>query len=85
MQYYNVLQSDWKVTCFFSFYQDKIVPADPITSFEKTKTLRRLDQVIQHRLVTSKLPSEMGSLIVGECFKIVLNFLKSIGQIQGCM
>ena len=56
------------------------MPADPITSFEKTKTLRRLDQVIQHRLVTSKLPSEMGSMIVGECLKILLILLKSIGQ-----
>ena len=61
------------------------MPADPITSFEKTKTLQRLDQVIQHRLVTSKLPSEMGSMIVGECLKILLILLKSIGQIQGCI
>ena len=61
------------------------MPADPITSFEKTKTLRRLDQVIQHRLVTSKLPSEMGSMIVGEFLKILLILLKSIGQIQGCI
>ena len=61
------------------------MPADPITSFEKTKTLQRLDQVIQHQLVTSKLPSEMGSMIVGECLKILLILLKSIGQIQGCI
>ena len=59
---------------FVIFYQDKIVPADPITSVEKTKTLRRLNQVIQHQLVTSKLPSEMGSMIVGECLKIQLIF-----------
>lgn len=46
--------------------QDKIVPPDPITAVEKTKTLQRLNQVIQHRLVTSKLPPEMGQMIIGK-------------------
>lgn len=48
------------------FLQDKIVPPDPITTVEKTKTLQRLNQVIQHRLVTSKLPPEMGQMIIGK-------------------
>ena len=50
----------------WAFLQDKIVPPDPITAVEKTKTLQRLNQVIQHRLVTSKLPPEMGQMIIGK-------------------
>ncbi|XP_022785059.1 mediator of RNA polymerase II transcription subunit 14-like isoform X3 [Stylophora pistillata] len=46
--------------------RDKIVPPDPITTVEKTKTLQRLNQVIQHRLVTSKLPPEMGQMIIAD-------------------
>ena len=66
--------------------QDKIVPPDPITAVEKTKTLQRLNQVIQHRLVTSKLPPEMGQMIIGkkkvsvcdaQFVDILLSFLKS--------
>lgn len=33
---------------------------------EKTKTLQRLNQVIQHRLVTSELPPEMGDMVIGK-------------------
>ena len=43
------------------------MPPDPITSVEKSRTLQRLNQVIQHRLVTSKLPPEMGSMVIGKC------------------
>ncbi|KAJ7377755.1 Mediator of RNA polymerase II transcription subunit 14 [Desmophyllum pertusum] len=46
--------------------RDKIVPPDPITAVEKTKTLQRLDQVIQHRLVTSTLPPEMGDMVIAD-------------------
>ncbi|XP_068687346.1 mediator of RNA polymerase II transcription subunit 14-like isoform X2 [Montipora foliosa] len=46
--------------------RDKIVPPDPITSVEKSRTLQRLNQVIQHRLVTSKLPPEMGSMVIAD-------------------
>ncbi|XP_023219267.1 mediator of RNA polymerase II transcription subunit 14-like [Centruroides sculpturatus] len=41
---------------------DKIVPPDPITPSEKKSTLLRLDQIIQYRLVSSDLPSQMRSL-----------------------
>ncbi|XP_078381041.1 mediator of RNA polymerase II transcription subunit 14-like isoform X2 [Oculina patagonica] len=46
--------------------RDKIVPPDPITAVEKSKTLQRLNQVIQHRLVTSKLPPEMGDMVIAD-------------------
>lgn len=39
--------------------KEKIVPADPITSAEEKLTLNRLDQVIQHRLVTGNLIPQM--------------------------
>lgn len=42
--------------------RDKIVPPDPITPAERRATLRRLDQIIQYRLVSSDLPPQMRSL-----------------------
>uniref|UniRef100_A0A1B0CC39 Mediator of RNA polymerase II transcription subunit 14 n=1 Tax=Lutzomyia longipalpis TaxID=7200 RepID=A0A1B0CC39_LUTLO len=39
--------------------REKIVPPDPITLSEKRQTLQRLNQVIQHRLVTGSLMSQM--------------------------
>ncbi|XP_064456763.1 mediator of RNA polymerase II transcription subunit 14-like isoform X2 [Ornithodoros turicata] len=42
--------------------RDKIVPPDPITPAERRSTLHRLDQIIQYRLVSSDLPSQMSSL-----------------------
>lgn len=52
---------------FFTFFQqDRIIPADPITGSERIKTLKRLDQVIQQRLVTSKLPPQMSNLVIGK-------------------
>lgn len=59
-------KNTWVTFNIFFFLQDKIVPPDPITAVEKTKTLQRLNQVIQHRLVTSKLPPEMGQMIIGK-------------------
>lgn len=41
--------------------RDKIVPPDPITPVERKSTLQRLDQIIQYRLVSSDLPSQMRS------------------------
>nr|XP_015839661.1 PREDICTED: mediator of RNA polymerase II transcription subunit 14 [Tribolium castaneum] len=42
--------------------REKIVPPDPITSTEKRNTLLRLNQVIQHRLVTGNLLPQMRNL-----------------------
>jgi len=39
--------------------RERIVPADAITPAEKRQTLLRLNQVIQHRLVTGKLLPQM--------------------------
>ncbi|KAG4074048.1 hypothetical protein HA402_014253 [Bradysia odoriphaga] len=39
--------------------REKIVPPDPITPSEKKQTLLRLNQVIQHRLVTGNLMPQM--------------------------
>ncbi|XP_028405529.1 mediator of RNA polymerase II transcription subunit 14-like isoform X2 [Dendronephthya gigantea] len=46
--------------------RDRIIPADPITGNERIKTLKRLDQVIQQRLITSKLPPQMSNLVIAE-------------------
>lgn len=43
----------------FLLFRDKIVPPDPITASEKRQTLSRLNQVIQHRLVTGQLLPQM--------------------------
>ncbi|XP_050305905.1 mediator of RNA polymerase II transcription subunit 14 [Anthonomus grandis grandis] len=42
--------------------REKIVPPDPITPQEKKTTLLRLNQVIQHRLVTGNLLPQMRNL-----------------------
>ncbi|KAJ3641160.1 hypothetical protein Zmor_027677 [Zophobas morio] len=42
--------------------REKIVPPDPITNNEKRTTLLRLNQVIQHRLVTGNLLPQMKNL-----------------------
>ncbi|KAG1686097.1 Mediator of RNA polymerase II transcription subunit 14 [Nymphon striatum] len=42
-----------------SCIRDKIVPPEPITAVERKSTLQRLNQIIQHRLVTSELPAQM--------------------------
>jgi len=44
--------------------KDRIVPPDPITSSERRSTLLRLNQVIQHRLVTGNLLPQMRNLKV---------------------
>lgn len=44
--------------------REKIVPPDPITNAEKRQTLQRLNQVIQHRLVTGNLLPQMRNLKV---------------------
>ena len=47
------------------WFQDKIIPPDPITQNEKKQTLQRLNQVIQYRLVSSELPTQMRRLKIG--------------------
>ena len=47
--------------------KDRIVPPDPITPEEKRHTLMRLNQIIEHRLVTSELPKHMRKLKIGNC------------------
>ncbi|XP_012231892.1 mediator of RNA polymerase II transcription subunit 14 isoform X4 [Linepithema humile] len=42
--------------------RERIVPPDPITPAEKRTTLHRLNQVIQHRLVTGNLLPQMRNL-----------------------
>ncbi|XP_012271319.1 mediator of RNA polymerase II transcription subunit 14 isoform X2 [Orussus abietinus] len=42
--------------------RERIVPPDPITQAEKRSTLQRLNQVIQHRLVTGNLLPQMRNL-----------------------
>ncbi|XP_066259212.1 mediator of RNA polymerase II transcription subunit 14 isoform X2 [Euwallacea similis] len=42
--------------------KEKIVPPDPITTQEKKNTLLRLNQIIQHRLVTGNLLPQMRNL-----------------------
>ncbi|CAG0916624.1 unnamed protein product [Notodromas monacha] len=39
--------------------RDNIIPPDPITADERKTTLSRLNQIIQHRLVTTTLPPQM--------------------------
>ncbi|XP_030837871.1 mediator of RNA polymerase II transcription subunit 14 [Strongylocentrotus purpuratus] len=46
--------------------KERIVPPDPITSVEKETVLHRLDQIIQHRLVTSELPPQLANLTIEE-------------------
>ncbi|XP_060525569.1 mediator of RNA polymerase II transcription subunit 14 [Cylas formicarius] len=45
-----------------SCIREKIVPPDPITPQEKRNTLLRINQVIQHRLVTGNLLPQMKNL-----------------------
>ena len=45
------------------------MPPDPISQNEKTNVLQRLNQIIQHRLVTSKLPSQLSNLSIGKLIK----------------
>ncbi|KAL1505868.1 hypothetical protein ABEB36_005326 [Hypothenemus hampei] len=42
--------------------KEKIVPPDPITPLEKKKTLLKLNQIIQHRLVTGNLLPQLKNL-----------------------
>ena len=46
--------------------REKIVPPDPISQNEKASVLQRLNQIIQHRLVTSKMPSQLSNLSISE-------------------
>ncbi|EDO35223.1 predicted protein [Nematostella vectensis] len=46
--------------------RDKIVPPDPLSLSEKNKTLQRLNEVIQHRLVLARIPPQMASLKIAD-------------------
>ncbi|XP_073993036.1 mediator complex subunit 14 isoform X1 [Rhodnius prolixus] len=52
-----------------SCIRDRIIPPDPITLSEKKATLQRLNQVIQHRLVTGNLMPQMRNLKI-ECGRV---------------
>lgn len=52
--------------------RDRIVPPDPITSVERKSTLERLNQVIQHRLVTGNLLPQMRNLKI-ECGRVTFH------------
>ena len=67
--------------CLIFFLQDRIIPTDPIAGSEKLKTLKRLDQVIQQRLVTSKLPPQMSNLVIGTV-RVGLLYIHRIHAIQ---
>jgi mediator of RNA polymerase II transcription subunit 14 len=45
-----------------SCIRDRIVPPDPITSSDRRATLLRLNHIIQQRLVSTSLPSQMRNL-----------------------
>lgn len=45
-------------------FQDRVVPQEAITATEKENTLQRLNQVIQHRLVTGNLLPQMRNVKV---------------------
>lgn len=53
------------------YEQERIVPPDPITPAEKRSTLQRLNQVIQHRLVTGNLLPQMRNLKVNALVTVV--------------
>uniref|UniRef100_A0A0K2TAA1 Mediator of RNA polymerase II transcription subunit 14 n=1 Tax=Lepeophtheirus salmonis TaxID=72036 RepID=A0A0K2TAA1_LEPSM len=46
--------------------RDKIVAPEPISCMDKKKTLLKLNQVIEHRLVTSNLPLQMRHLHIAD-------------------
>ena len=47
---------------YFCKFQTKIVPVDPISTEEKLKTLKRLDEVIQCRLCVSEIPKHFNHI-----------------------
>lgn len=59
-----IIQEIHENIAFITFKQERIVPPDPITAAEKRTTLQRLNQVIQHRLVTGNLLPQMRNLKV---------------------
>lgn len=50
--------------------RQRIIPPSPITTQEKLETLTRLNQIIQHRLVTGRLLPQMKSFTVFKVFFI---------------
>ena len=75
----------WNVyICDIFMFQDRIVPPDPITPQEKYQTLTRLDQIIQHRLVTNDLPPKMRKLRISELNGCTASF-KSYQMLEGIL
>lgn len=67
--------------------RDQIIPPDPITPLEKSITLKRLDEIICHRLAITKIPLQiadikvekgMVKLIVPGEFKVNLRFINLV-------
>ena len=57
--------------------QERIIPPAPITAGDRKRTLLRLNQVIEHRLVNSQLPLQMRNLVVADgtvTFTVALEF-----------
>ena len=65
-------------------FQTKIVPSDPISAADKSKTLKRINEVIRHRLVCSKIPPEFNSMKIGinKNMKISNNFFNTIFHLK---
>ena len=56
---------------------ERIIPPAPITAKERTRTLLRLNQVIEHRLVNCQLPMQMRNLKIADgtvTFTVLLEF-----------
>merc|ERR1719266_3216886 len=56
---------------------ERIIPPAPITAKERTRTLLRLNQVIEHRLVNCQLPMQMRNLKIADgtvTFTVPLEF-----------
>ena len=39
--------------------RQRILPPEPITNSEKRQTLTKLEQIVQHRLITTDIPPQM--------------------------
>jgi hypothetical protein len=78
------LFTSWTHGRFVYQLKDNIIPPDPITSDEKKTTLSRLNQIIQHRLVTTTLPPQMSDFKV--CSKIFPLYWSSVfDQLYECI
>ena len=65
--------------------RDRIVPPEPITQAEKRQILIKLNQVIEHRLVTSELPLQMRNIKIenGRVTFFVANEFEAVLTLMG--